>query len=553
MTPLLDRFVLKSFLWPLRSGFLGALGDAAAGAFDVKAFGAKGDGRTLDTDAVNRAIEAAAAAGGGTVYFPAGTYKTFSIRLRSNLELHLGHGATLLAATPGDGVGGYDAAEANEWDMYQDYGHSHWHNSLIWGEKLENVTIAGPGRIHGVGLTRRGPGPRRDHRSGDLPLSLGAAPDGTMAVDPVAEGDPNQTESMEGWANKAIALKWCHNVVLRDFSMLRCGHFALLATGVDNLTIDNLRIDTVRDALDIDCCRGVRISNCWVNTPNDDAIVLKSSYALGCARATENVAITNCHVSGYDLGSMLDGTFRTTQKVAPDKDRITGRIKCGTESNGGFKNIAISNCVFERSRGLALETVDGGVIEDVAVTNLVMREVTTAPLFLRVGNRGRGPEGTPIGAIRRVQISNVMASGAEPRYASLICGLANQPIEDVSLSNIHLVYEGGGTAADAAVNPPENATAYPEPSMFGTIPAYGLYVRHAKNLRVRDFTVAHAGAEARPAVVLDDVAGASFDHFQGQRPAGAPCMVLRSVTEFSARDCAGIVDVRMHSVASARV
>jgi polygalacturonase len=202
---------------------------------------------------------------------------------------------------------------------------------------------------------------------------------------------------MDGQGNKAIALKLCRNVTLRDVTLLMGGHFALLATGVDNLTIDNLKVDTNRDGFDIDSCRNVRISNCSVNAPNDDAIVLKSSYGLGFARATENVTITNCQVTGYDPGTFLDGTFKRTQQQAPDRDGVTGRIKFGTESNGGFKNITISNCVFDRSRGLAFETVDGGLIEDITVNNVTMRDVTTAPIFLRLGSRMRGPKELTVG------------------------------------------------------------------------------------------------------------------------------------------------------------
>ena len=167
-------------------------------------------------------------------------------------------------------------------------------------------------------------------------------------------------------ANKAIALKNCRNVTLRDFSILHGGHFGILATGVDNLTIDNLKIDTNRDGMDMDCCRNVRISNCSVNSPWDDGICLKSSFALGYARATEMVTISNCLVCGsFQEGAMLDGTF----KRFADDEKVprTGRIKFGTESNGGFKNITISNCVFEGCSGLAIETVDGAIVEDVSV------------------------------------------------------------------------------------------------------------------------------------------------------------------------------------------
>src|SRR5690242_19662037 len=127
-----------------------------ARVFDVKVFGAKGDGKVLDSLAINRAIDAASAAGGGTVLFPAGSYRSFSIRLKSNVGLYLDHGSTIIAADPRDGDGKYDPPEPNEWDQYQDFGHSHWHNSLIWGENVENITITGPGRIWGKGLVRTG-------------------------------------------------------------------------------------------------------------------------------------------------------------------------------------------------------------------------------------------------------------------------------------------------------------------------------------------------------------------------------------------------------------
>src|ERR1700685_2795013 len=196
---------------------------ANSGAHDVKMFGAAGDGKTIDTPAINRAIEAAAAAGGGTLRFPAGNYLCYSIRLKSNLALSLDQNAVVIAAQPADssaGSGAYALAEPNTpWDSYQDYGHNHWHNSLLWGEGLENISITGPGLLWGRGLSRGwGPGPVAEHA---------------------------------GVANKTISLKNCRNVTLRDFSILKGGHFGVLATGVDNLTIDNLKIDTDRDGIEI--------------------------------------------------------------------------------------------------------------------------------------------------------------------------------------------------------------------------------------------------------------------------------------------------------------
>jgi len=511
----------------------------STGLFNVRDHGAVGDGVALDTEAINRAIDAAAAAGGGTVHFPAGTYLSFSIRLRSRVALHLGPGAVLRAADPFVHAGRYDAPETPDNDLYQDFGHSHFRNSLIWGIDLEDIAITGPGRIHGRGLTRRGPGAAWKKGAGEIPLSM-------VQVAPAVLGHSRaaQVAAMDGLGNKAIALKRCRRVILRDFSVLMGGHFALLATGVDDLVIDGLTVDTNRDGFDIDGCRHVRISNCAVNSPNDDAIVLKCSHALGAVGATENVAIVNCSVSGFNAGSLLDPASARrvrTQERAPDRDGVTGRIKIGTESGGAFRNITIANCTFERSRGLALETVDGAVIEDVTVTNLTMREVTTAPIFLRLGHRGRGPEGTPVGALRRVLISNVSVVDAESRFASIIAGLPGHPVEDVTLANIRIAHRGGGTEEDASARPAENADAYPEPSMFGTIPAHGLYARHARGLVVRDIDFAAAAPDARPAVVLDDVVSARFD---GLRATGSSGYLfrLRHVADFSARACGSIGD-----------
>ncbi len=329
--------------------------------YDVRSFGATGDGKTIDSPSINRAIEAAANAGGGTVLFPTGTYNSFSIRLKSNIALQIMQGATILAAdTPADHSDGYDPAESNApWEDYQDYGHNHWQNSLIWGESLHDVSIFGPGLIWGKGLSRGG------------------------------REEPRAEEP--GVGNKAIALKNCRNVTLAGFSILKGGHFGILATGADNLIIDNLKIDTDRDGMDIDCCKNVRVSNCGVNSPWDDAICPKSSFALGYARATENVTITNCYVTGsYELGTLLDGTFK---KFAPDFHvPRTGRIKFGTESNGGFKNITVSNCVFEGCNGIALESEDGALLEDVAFTNITMRDISETPIFIRLGSRMRGPQ-----------------------------------------------------------------------------------------------------------------------------------------------------------------
>ena len=496
------------------------------GAFDVKKFGAKGDGKALDSPAINKAIEAAAAAGGGTVLFTAGTYRSFSIRLKSNVGLYLDHGAIILAADPRDGDGKYDLPEPNAWDQYQDFGHSHWHNSLIWGENLENISILGPGRIWGKGLVRSGSQSRTKEQNDALEK---------QGPDPKAGpfGYPNARDAVEsGWGNKSISLKLCRNVIIRDISILHGGHFAILATGVDNFTIDNVKIDTNRDGIDVDACKNVRISNCTINSPFDDGICPKSSFALGYARVTENVTITNCQVSGYDEGTLLDGTYKRDFRNANGTFSPTGRIKFGTESNGGFKNITVSNCVFDYSRGLALEAVDGALLEDVTISNITMRDISNSPIFLRLGSRNRGPkESTKVGAMRRVIISDVVVYNADMKYASIISGIPGHMIEDVRLSNIRVYAKGGGTKEQAALEPAERENVYPEPSMFGDLPAYGFFIRHIKGLQMRDVEVSYLSPDLRPPFVLNDVIGAEFIHVKGQREANVPPFVLKNVTD----------------------
>jgi polygalacturonase len=488
---------------------------ASANTFNVRNFGATGDGSILDTPSINKAIDAAAAAGGGTVHLPAGNYLCYSIRVKSNVQLYLASGATIVAAdSPSQpSQQAYDLAEPNApWESYQDYGHNHWHNSLIWGEGLDNVSICGPGLIWGKGLSR------------------GAG------QGPVAE--------IPGAGNKAIALKNCRDVLLRDFSILHGGHFGILATGVDNLTIDNLKIDTNRDGMDVDCCRNVRISNCSVNSPRDDAICLKSSYALGYPRATEMVTISDCLVSGsFEEGTLLDATYKRFPANA-DIDR-NGRIKFGTESNGGYKNITVSNCVFDGCYGLTILSVDGAIIEDVSISNITMRDTVASPIFIRLGARMRGPAGVPVGAIRRVNISNVVSSSASSKICSMISGVPGHKIEDVKISNVLVRHGGGGTKKDASIQLEEKEQGYPEPTMFGTTPAHGLLIRHAQGIEVSDFKVLVEVPEKRPCVVVDDAEHVDFFNVKSPKQPDAPLFVLNDVKDFNAAKCGGIPDTQI--------
>jgi len=594
--------------------------------YNVRAYGATGDGKTIDSDAVNKAIDAAEANGGGTVYFPAGYYLCFSIHLKTNITLYLDQGSWIVAAeTPpevvalqprggrgfgggggggaGGGAGGavgaagtggggrgaspprirgaedntaapavattisandfqapiqdqalqdflskvppgthmYDLAEKSIWyglpawrpvaqngvpatgnppppgtpmtAQYQDFGHCFWHNSLIWGDGITNVSIIGPGIIFGRGLSR-----------GDGPTNLGGG-------------------------NKSISLVNCRNVTLKDFTIQHGGWFGLLATGVDNFTINNIKVDTNRDGFDIDCCQNVRISDCTINSPNDDGLVLKSSYALGYSRPTQNVTITNCQVSGFLEGTLLDGTYKANTARGDGGGSGTGRIKFGTESNGGFRNITISNCVFTHCRGLALESVDGAIIEDVTINNITMQDIVNSPIYIRLGRRLRGPaDSTVVGAIRRVTISNVVVSNAVNNSSIIIAGTPDHPVEDVQLSDIRINYVGGGAKEWSQYDPPEDelqggrVTYYPEPSNLGIMPAYGMFARHVNGLNLRNVNVSYAKQDFRPAVVLDDVQSIAFDHFNAQHESDVPEFMLWNTRDFDVERSTGIAD-----------
>lgn len=467
-----------------------------AAVFNIRDFGAVGDGLTVDTPAIRAAVEAAANAGGGEVVLPRGHYLSFSIPLQSGVHLHLAEGCVLEAADPAIHDGAYDLPEPHL-DLYQDFGHSHWRNSLIYGIEVADVSISGTGVIDGKGMTREGPGSQWSRQSGEFPLSMK-----DMSAEEMAVLVP-EIAAMNGLGNKAIAFYKSRKLVMRDFTLLRGGHFAILATGCDDVDIHDLLVDTNRDGIDIDGCQRVTVRGCRVNSPNDDAIVLKASYACGELRATSDVVIEDCYVSGFDPGTLADGTKGRTQQIAPDQDRVTGRIKIGTESNGDFRNIVIRNCTFERSRGLALETVDGGTIEHVRVSNLTMRDVQTAPLFIRLGARLRGPEGTRPGAVRDVEIRDVTAEDCLSDYAALLVGMPGHPVENVTLENIKLSYRGGGTAGDAGRVMPENADSYPEPSMFGRTPAFGLWTRDVEGLSLRNVEFETTAPDARPATKFE--------------------------------------------------
>jgi len=467
--------------------------ETGAAVYNVKDYGTIGDGKTLDSPAVNKAITACSQAGGGTVYFPAGVYLCGSIRLANSITLHIDRGAIIKAAPNEMKV--YDIPDENPWFVpvqYQDFGHSHWQNSLIYGIGLHDIGIIGHGMIDGSGMT-----------AGD---------------------------SVPGEGDKAIGLKLCRNILIKDITIYAGGHFGILPTGCDNMVVDGIKIDTNRDGMNIDSCFNVRVANCTINSPYDDGICLKSTHSLGYPRATENVTITNCMVSGYETGTMLDGT----RKQTPLGGNRCGRIKFGTESNGGFKNITISNCVFDECLGLAIEAVDGGNIENVTVTNIAMRDIYNGPIFVRLGNRARGPGQVPVSTVRNINISNIVVERCHGQWGSVLSGIEGHYIENVRLSNITVNYAGGGQKEQSSIIPPENEAEYPELVMFGPMPSYGFYCRHIKDIQFNNINVTFGLDDPRPALVCDDVKGLELNGFRCKRSVNNDdLMILRNTEDVS--------------------
>ena len=451
--------------------------------YNVMDYGAKGDSLTIDSPAINKAISDASEAGGGTVYIPKGVYSCYSIRLASNVKIQFEAGTVIKAAQYTESEG-YDEAEPNPYFRYQDFGHSHWRNSLIWGIGLENITICGPGYIDGSLLS--------DGFSKDIDNSTSIECDFTLK---------------KGSANKVLALKECKNVILKDFTVFRGGHFALLATGVDCLEIENLTVDTNRDGLDIDCCKDVTIKNCIINSPWDDAIVMKASYALGRYKACENVNISGCVISGYNIGSVIDGTKQKDLISDFPRNplfRSSGRIKLGTESSCDFKNICATDCRLEYCGGLHVESTDGAHIQNITFTNINIEDCVDSPIFVMIGSRLRSPEGREVGCIDNVKFTNITSNNARPEYGVIVTGYHDHYVSNIEFNNVALNSRGGLTPDNARKEVLEVQKEYPDPKTFGTMPSSGMYLRHVKGITFNNVTFSFNIPDTRQMYVVED-------------------------------------------------
>ena len=431
----------------------------APAAYDIRQFGATPDGRTLCTEAIQKAVDRCAADGGGTVCLPAGTWLTGTVYLASGVTVELESGCTVLGTTDKSHYGPPRQLLGAQGEQY-----STW--AIFAGKGLEHIAIRGRGTIDGQGANFK-------YKDGPRPKNLFFEDCQDVLIEGVRLRQAGSW--MQHYRN-------CQRVTIRDIAVF------------NHVTYNN-------DGLNIDSCRDVSIVGCTIDS-DDDGIVLKSLST----RPTENVTISDCVVSSH-----------------------CNAIKMGTESGGGFQNITVSNCtvcsprysqvIYGRQRGLAglaLEIVDGGTLDRVAISNIAIRGVTV-PLFLRLGNRARTyGEGQPkpeVGTFRNVMINNIVATDCSPIGCS-ITGLPGHRIENVTLSNISLGFDGGGTTEDATRAIPEKPASYPESTMFGTLPAYGFFCRHVTGLTLQNVRLQTTESDQRHALAFDDVAASVIDALQ---------------------------------------
>ena len=440
--------------------------------YNIVDFGAKNDGITNSTEAVRAAVAECVKNGGGVVYIPNGTYVMASVQVFSNVHFVFEPGAKILGSLNPDD---FDEREHIDYPLYQDYSHSFFHRAMFWGEDVENISFSGLGTIDMREVWENTP----------------------------AEGE---AERRAYRAIKIFSFKDCKHIDISDLKLYNATDLAVYLAGCEDVKTTRLTMHVNIDGISPDCCKNVVISDCNI-VAGDDGIVLKSSYALNRKQLCENVVISNCNVSSRMCA-----------------------IKLGTESNGGFKNIAITNCaVYDTCyTGLAIEIADGGEIDGVTVTGIVMKNVGT-PFIIMLTDRRRAPEDATIGKIRNVIIDNLVATGPYSyiypiRYTTIlpdeklakapnvvtssVVGQVGEKLENISLSNIYLTVPGGSGEADREVIVPENPKTTPSARAHGDIlPESGIFFRHVKNLSLQNINVFTIDDDAREEMFFDDVEG----------------------------------------------
>ncbi len=449
----MNKLISVIFIFLLSAGLC-----ADAATYNVRKYGAKGNGKHLDTAAIQKAVDACSVSGGGTVLVPAGTYLSATIELRDNVNFHLEKGATILGTTDYKAYRNLDPFTEG---LGIDVG-----AALIVAVDAKNVSLTGDGVIDGQGSALKERHIKEDTR-----------PEG------------------QRWGMRPFLLRWvrCQDIEVRDVTLKFAGAWTSHYFRCSNVTIDNVTIRSFgvahNDGINIDGCSHVRISNCDI-VSGDDALCFKTTSAKsGC----NDITVSNMRLKSNQAG-----------------------IKMGTESMAPFENIKISNChIYDtKNGGIKLFSVDGAKLSNVEISDITMDEVRT-PMLFRLGSRRsvfRKSEDVrqPIGSFDNVVIRNVKAVAADkaqldPPSGILITGIPGHYITNLTLENIHIRLLGTGTEQDALCKVPEAEDQYPEVKTFGPkIPAYGVWARHVRGLKLKNVTFELKNLDARPEIICED-------------------------------------------------
>jgi polygalacturonase len=431
--------------------------------YNIVSYGAKSSDKTLNTIPIQKAIDECSVNGGGTVYVPAGIFLTGSLTLKNHVTLSLSKNAVLLAS-----------------GNLSDYSKEQGKLSFILIDGVEDVSVVGEGVIDG---------------QGNLFIVSDNAPDRPFLM----------------LVNESRKIR-IEDVTLRNSAMWTLklfGNEHVIIKGISIFSHTNFN----NDGIDIDS-KDVVISDCIIDC-DDDALCFKTDSK----KASENVVVTNCILASN-----------------------CNFIKFGTASRGGFKNISISNCTLRHASesnhrtwikmpgitdsitgisGIALEVVDGGFMEQVTINNITMDGVQT-PVFMRLGSRR-----TPVGYLKNVIISNIVAT-THSKIPCLISGIPGFYIENVVLKDMIINCKGEGEAADVNKPVPENEKGYPENRMFGPIlPAYGMYIRHARNIEIDNVQFNLLKPDFRPAIYFDDVKDITVRNLKASKPSGIMEVIMK--------------------------
>ena len=448
--------------------------DREKGVFSVREFGARGDGTTKNTEAIQSAIDAAASSGGGTVLLPPGRYVSGTLFLRNHVTLKVERGAVLLGST--------DLADyPKKIPALRSYTDNYVQRSLIYAENVEDVGIEGRGVIDGRGAAFKG-----------------------------------KTYYPRPYLIRFIR---CRRVTVEDITLRNSPMWMQHYLACDFVKVRGIRVfnqvNYNNDMIDIDGCRNVIISDCFADS-GDDAITLKSTLDRAC----ENVAITNCVLfstcNAIKMGTESNGGFRNITI----SNCTIGPLRNEAGFFGSRKGLA----------GIALMIVDGGTMDGVAISNITMKSIRV-PIFIRLGNRARPfKKDMPkpaVGSVRNITITDVIAEPSE-RYACSVTGIPGHPVRNVTLRNIRILAPGGGTREEAEAAVPENATSYPESTKFGHFPAYGFYCRHVENLTLSGIDLSWKTKDLRPALRFEDVRDLRVEGLTARCAPEAPAAVILS-------------------------